>query len=306
MELDFVAWLKKRLPTSQHLRLGVGDDAAVLDWASPELVVTTDVLIDGVHFLSEEHDLRRIGYKALAVNLSDLAAMGAKPVGAVVGLVLPSSGTASATPKEIAVEVMEGMLPLAEKFDCPIVGGDTNMSQGPLTIAITAFGQPTEAGLLRRDGAKPGDAIMVTGELGGSILGKHLDFTPLVDQAIDLVSTGLIHAAMDLTDGLGIDLARMCEASNVGAIVDQSAIPFSQAAKKASEASGKQPWQHALSDGEDFELLFTLDQENLDRIPFPMEYKCTQVGVITSELGLQLREPTGNPIPLKPLGYEHQ
>ncbi|MEO0529261.1 MAG: thiamine-phosphate kinase [Planctomycetota bacterium] len=298
MELDFVDWLRDRLPTSPRVRIGIGDDAALIELGGSELVTTADLLIDGVHFLSAEHEPERIGRKALAVNLSDLAAMACRPAGAVVSLSLPRDGVAGHTVRELAAKLIEGMLPLAEAFDCPIVGGDTNVGPGPLTLAVTAFGTPTKCGVVRRDGAHPGDAILVTGRLGGSLAAHHLDFLPRVTEALQLHATATLHAMMDLSDGLSLDLARLAKASGVGAIIDESALPLSEHA--ASSAA-------ALSDGEDFELLLTLAASEADRLleQSPLACGLTRIGEIIAGDAVQLRDAEGKLAPLVPRGYEH-
>ncbi|QDT68050.1 Thiamine-monophosphate kinase [Planctomycetes bacterium MalM25] len=300
MELGFVDWLRERLPPSPHVRIGVGDDAALLDLPSGQLVTTADLLIDGVHFLTAEHAPERIGRKALAVNLSDLAAMAARPAGAVVSLALPRDGACGLDPRELAARLIEGMLPLAEEFGCPIVGGDTNVGPGPLSIAVTAFGEPTERGVVRRDGARPGDAICVTGPLGGSLAGKHLDFIPLVREALTMHEQVTIHAMMDLSDGLSLDLRRMCAASGVGAVIDEDSIPITE--------STQHDVSRALSDGEDFELLFTLPDSELRKlIDTPAQgNQPTRIGTVTAETEILLRDDSGATEPLTPQGYEHR
>src|SRR5689334_20315235 len=174
MEREFVRYLCERLPAHPRLLIGAGDDAAIL--RLPEranLVATTDMLADGVDFVLGQHELERIGRKALAVNLSDLAAMAAIPLAALVSLSLPRRGG-----EALAKQVYDGMLPLAHQLDCPIAGGDTNSWDGPLAISVTALGVVPPDRRWRRSGALPGDAILVTGQFGGSILGRQFDFTP--------------------------------------------------------------------------------------------------------------------------------
>ena len=180
MEADFLRWLREQLPPHPLLKLGIGDDAAMLATAGRgDVVVTTDLIADGVDFNLSVDSPRRIGHKALAINLSDLAAMAAQPLAAVIALNLPRHGGA-----RLAVELYEGLLPLAERYHVAIAGGDTNSWDGPLVVSVTALGEVTADGPLRRDGAQPGDRIMVTGHFGGSILGRHLDVEPRVDEAL--------------------------------------------------------------------------------------------------------------------------
>ena len=155
MEGDFLRWLRERLPPHPLLKLGIGDDAALLATAGRnDLVVTTDLVADGVDFDLKVHDARRVGHKALAINLSDLAAMAAQPLAAVIALNLPRPGG-----QRLAVELYEGMLPLAEQFHVAIAGGDTNSWDGPLVVSVTAIGEVTASGPLRREGAQPGDGF---------------------------------------------------------------------------------------------------------------------------------------------------
>jgi thiamine-monophosphate kinase len=180
MERDFVRWLTERLPADRRMVVGPGDDAAVLNVrAGMQLVATTDMLMDGVDFDLSQHTPERIGRKALAVNLSDLAAMAARPLAALVSVALPRSGGLS-----LGQRLIEGMLPLASQFDCPVAGGDTNSWTERLVISVTVLGEVAEGQAWRRSGAIPGDALVVTGTFGGSILGKHFDCVPRVREAL--------------------------------------------------------------------------------------------------------------------------
>ncbi|MCG8585930.1 MAG: thiamine-phosphate kinase, partial [Pirellulales bacterium] len=265
MEREFVDWLRTLTSSDDRLRLGIGDDAAVMRWRQDrDLVVTTDLLVDQVHFdLASGVEPQRVGRKALAVNLSDLAAMATQPVGAVVSLALPRSAGMN-----LAKGIYDGMLSLAREFDCPIVGGDTNVHSGPLVISVTAFGTPAgdHNGVWQRRGAKSGDRLLVTGSLGGSILGRHLDFQPRVEEAKKLHDRFDIHAAMDISDGLAIDLARLIAESDCGATLIAADIPVSEAAHSVAAKSGRTPLEHALSDGEDFELLLAVEPATANRI----------------------------------------
>ena len=177
--------------------------------------------------------------------------MGARPVGAVIAVALPRSGG-----RKLGVELLEGILPLAERYQIAIAGGDTNSWDGPLVISTTANAETTAHGPMLRSGARPGDRFLVTGFFGGSILGKHFDFEPRVDEALMLAERYGLHAAMDVSDGLSLDLSRMATESGCGAIVDLDKVPIADAAHELSrdEPDGRTPLDHALSDGEDFEL----------------------------------------------------
>ncbi len=309
MEREFIAWLRQRLGSDSRLLVGPGDDAAVLALGSrPELVVTTDMLMDGVDFVLSEADPRRIGRKALAVNLSDLAAMAAVPHSVVISVALPHAcGFA------LGQELFEGLLPLAMEFNTAIAGGDTNSWDGPLVINITAFGTPTTQGPLLRSGAQPGDAIVVTGAFGGSILGKHFDFVPRVREALLLHERYELHAGMDVSDGLSLDLSRLCEASRCGAELLLDRIPIADAAHTLAASRDVKDSQsaldHALADGEDFELLLTVPAAEAERMcrEQPLAgVPITIIGQIIAEPGLFAVDAAGRRTTLTPRGYEHK
>ncbi len=306
MESELIAHLRRRLPSHPLLRLGIGDDAAVLRMAEvDECVLTVDLLTDGVDFLLSEVDPRRVGRKALAVNLSDLAAMAAEPLAGVVALVLPRRGGMA-----LAVALYEGLLPLAEQFGLAVAGGDTNTWDGPLALSVSLVGKVTPAGPLRRSGALPGDRIVVTGAFGGSILGRHLDFPPRVAEALRLAERYELHAGIDVSDGLSIDLARLTEASDCGAQIDTEAVPVADDARRlaARLADGSTPLGHALSDGEDFELILAVPPEQADRMlaDQPLDVPLSCIGRFVGEPGLWQRDAEGRSTRLVPRGYEHR
>ena len=306
MESEFVAWLRTRLPAHERLRLGPGDDAALLrlgDRAS--CVVTVDLLTDGVDFHVGQAGPRRIGHKSLAVNLSDLAAMAARPIAAVVALALPRRGG-----RELAEGLYEGMLPLAEKFDVVIAGGDTNSWDGPLVVSITAIGEVTSDGPLLRSGAVPGDQIVVTGTFGGSILGRHLDFTPRVDEALKLNALYDLHAGIDVSDGLSIDLSRIAVESGCGAVITEAHVPIAPAAEQlAAELNdGRAPLDHALADGEGFELILAVPPPGAERMiaEQPLDVRLTRIGEFVEAPGLWQIDAAGNQRAVTPRGWEHE
>jgi thiamine-monophosphate kinase len=307
MERELIRYLRQHLPQRENVLVGPGDDAAVLRMGG-NTVVTTDMLMDGVDFILKDVDPRRVGRKALAVNLSDLAAMAAKPVAAFVSLCLPRSGG-----EALALELYEGMLPLAEEFECSIAGGDTNSWDGPLVINVTAIGETTAKGSLLRSGAKPGDAIVVTGSFGGSIHGRHLDFTPRVKEAIYLNEHYEIHAATDVSDGLSLDLWHICEESGVGAKLLESHLPIHSTAHHRSPGEfALSPLDRALSDGEDFELVMAVEWESAQQMiaeqPF-IKTPLSIIGTFTDTPGMSLvykRDAYPQEIPLTPRGYEHR
>jgi thiamine-monophosphate kinase len=305
MELAFIEQLKQRLPPHPQLRLGVGDDAALLALAAgSDAVVTTDLLAEGTHFLRSEMLLPRIGRKALAVNLSDLAAMAARPVAAVIALLLPRDNAL-----EIATALYDGLLPLAAEFGVAIAGGDTNTWDGPLVISVTAIGESTSRGPLRRDGAQPGDAIVVTGDFGGSGAGKQFDFTPRIAESLLLNERYELHAGMDVSDGLSLDLSRLCAASGCGAMLNLEAITISVSAREMSHAdpNGPTALARALGDGEDFELLLAMPPDEAQRLVAdqPLAVPLTIIGACIDQLGIWQQSLEGELVPHEPLGFQH-
>jgi thiamine-monophosphate kinase len=306
MESELIAYLRKRLPPHPLLKLGAGDDAAVLDMARQgDVVVTVDMLMDGVDFELARVDPRRVGHKSLAVNLSDLAAMASRPAAAVIALALPRRGG-----MELAQGLYEGLLPLAERYGVAIAGGDTNSWDGPLVVSITALGSLTSRGPLRRGGARVGDWIVVTGAFGGSILGSHLDFQPRVEEALALHEQFELHAGTDVSDGLSIDLAHIAEESGCGAVLDAAVIPIADAARRlaALRGDGSTPLDHALSDGEDFELILAVPPAEAERMLSrqPLEVPLTAIGRFVERPGLWLADRDGELQPFEPRGYQHE
>jgi thiamine-monophosphate kinase len=254
-EFEYVAWLRSRTPADPRVLVGPGDDCAVLTPPARPLLVTTDMLMDGTDFILAEVGPRRAGRKAMAANLSDIAAMAGVPTAAVVSVALPRDG------RGLAQELYLGLRDVADAFGVALVGGDTNSWNGPLVISVTALGEATDRGPVPRSGARPGDWLFVTGPLGGSILGRHLDFTPRVREALALHAAVPLNAMLDVSDGLAADLNHICEESRCGAVLTAEAIPISDAARALSRASGKSPLEHALGDGEDFELVFAVSPD---------------------------------------------
>lgn len=296
MEQELIAYLREHLPSHPQLLLGPGDDAAVLQLAnSQQIVVTTDLISDQVDFHLAEVTPAEIGHKALAVNLSDLAAMAAKPLAAVIALSLPRDPVGSQTCWELATGLYHGMIPLAERYGLCLAGGDISVWDAPLVISITALGEPTPRGVLRRSEARPGDQLLVTGTLGGSILGKHLHFEPRVHEALQLHAHYALDAGMDLSDGLLLDAHRLAAESNCGIEIDLAAVPVSDDARRLAEShsvqdpiTGDAALDHALSDGEDFELLLALPAGEAERLlrEQPLDVPLTRVGECVTGSGL--------------------
>jgi thiamine-monophosphate kinase len=301
-EFDFISWLRSRTPGGPRVLVGPGDDTAVLAPGSRQQLVTVDMLMDGTDFILKECGARAAGRKAMAVNLSDIAAMAGGPTAAVVSVALPRSGGRS-----LGEELYHGLREMADAFGVPIVGGDTNTWDHPLVISVTVLGEATERGPVLRSGAKPGDWLLVTGPLGGSIRGKHLNFTPRVREALAFHEHAELHALIDISDGLAADLNHILEESRCGAVLDTAAIPISPDAIELSRTSGKSPLQHAFGDGEDFELIAAVAPADGERLlkhqPIP-GLTLVKIGECI-ESGLWLAE-AGRRTPLAPSGWVHE
>ena len=300
-ELDFVSWLRNQTTPKPWVTVGPGDDTAVLSWPiNKPCLVTSDMLLDGSCFILAEAGAQRVGRKAMNVNLSDIAAMAGIPHAALVSLALPRNGG-----KNLAQQLFNGIKQAADLFDTAIVGGDTNSWNGPLAISITLLGYPGPKGAILRSTAKPGDALLITGQLGGSILGKHLDFNPRIAEAQLLSQLTNLSSMIDLSDGLALDLHRLCAESKCGATLFADQIPIAEAAFQMND--DKTPLEHALGDGEDFELLFSLPAIEAQQLlkDQPLQgLRITQIGEISKD-GLFIQEK-GRKLPLEALGYIHQ
>lgn len=303
-EFDLIARFRRQTAAADRVALGIGDDCAAIRFTpGAEVLVTTDMLMEGRHFLLDEHPLPAIGRKCLGVNLSDIAAMAGRPVGAVVAVALPKDRAA-----EVGIGVYEGMERMAEEYGVALVGGDTNAWDGPLVISVTVFGEATGRGPVRRSGAKVGDDILVTGPLGGSLLGRHLDPKPRITEALALHQSADVHAMIDLSDGLASDLGHILEESGgLGAVLDSGAIPIHLDARAQAARDGRPPLDHALGDGEDFELCLTVLPKDADRLldAPPPGVRLHRVGTIVASPGLRLRDAEGRLTPCRVRGFDH-
>ena len=304
-EFDLIAWFRARSAATARVPLGIGDDCALVQPTDGrDLLVTTDMLMDGRHFRLGEASLGAIGYKALAVNLSDIAAMAGVPLAAFVAVALPRDQVVA-----IAQGLHAGMAPLAERFGIALAGGDTNAWDGPLVICVTVLGETNPTGPVRRSGARPGDVIAVTGPLGGSLAsGRHLRPVPRVEEALKIAARVPIHALIDLSDGLASDLGHiLVESGHRGAELVADQVPIHPDALALPAVEGWTPLGHALRDGEDFELCLTLaltDWERLQREPIA-GVTLTRVGTITTEPGIRIRWPDRSTEPLTGKGFDH-
>jgi thiamine-monophosphate kinase len=287
-ESEFLAWIQAKQRVTSLVRLPAGDDLAVLKWPDDNLLlVGVDQVLDGVHFDSTRHLPRAIGRKAMNRNLSDCAAMGCLPAAAVVSVALPAGAGL-----DYAKELYRGLRAAGAQFECPIVGGDTGTWSGKLAMSVTILGRADGVEPITRDRARAGDGIYVTGSLGGSILGRHMGFRPRVHEGRELARSGVVTAMIDLSDGLSRDLPRICS----GAVVEETALPI-HADAQADRSDGRSALEHALHDGEDYELLFTASAQP------PLG---TRIGAVTVDEGIRLRRLDGTLQPLLALGWEHR
>jgi thiamine-monophosphate kinase len=307
METDFVAWLVSRLPADPRLEVPPGDDAAVLrPPALRRTVITVDMLMEGIDFiLGPDCSPQAVGHKALAVSLSDLAAMGARPEAAVVAVALPRHGGDA-----LGRGIQAGLEGLAAEHGVVLAGGDTNAWDGPLVISTTVLGSVAPGAAWRRDGARPGDLLVVTGAFGGSLLGRHLDVKPRVKEALFIAQGFPVHAAIDCSDGLTLDLARMMAASGTRGVVRLAEVPIHPDAIRRAACDVGTPLDRALGDGEDFELILALPPDAAHGLVAaagtpPLDLPITVIGTVEEGAGLVAEAADGSRSPLEPRGFVH-
>ncbi len=306
-EFELIARLTQSLPTNETVVTGAGDDCAVLDLGVPEKLILfkTDAVVEGVHF-TRETPPEKIGHKALARCLSDIAAMAGTPTAALVTVALPKEFNA-----DFIAQIYDGLNALAKKYSVAMVGGETTTNPERILISISMLGTVSRGKQVLRSGAKVGDAIFVTGELGGSLAGKHLDFEPRLEEARWLAEHFSLHALMDLSDGLAGDLRHIVNTSKVGAMLLKSALPIAREARLRAKGSSaaKPAVLAALTDGEDFELLFTLAGKDAVKLldawkkQFP-KVRLSCVGKIVAGEGITLQDKNSSH-KLNANGYVH-
>lgn len=293
-------------PTGEGVTLGIGDDCALLSVpADHELAITTDTLVAGRHFplSTTAYD---IGWKSLAVSLSDLAAMGAEPRAFLLALTLDA-----ADPAWLA-EFALGLRALARKHQVALIGGDT--TRGPLSINVTALGTIPRGQALRRSGARAGDAVCVTGTLGDAalaLLRLQAGESPLSVRlnrpeprvAAGLALRALAHAAIDLSDGLAGDLSHILAASGLGAIIEAQRLPMSEAFERLSAPQQRLALQ--AQGGDDYELCVCLPPDRVDAARAALAIPLTVIGSITAKPGLHFVDAAGATIEVSPHGYRH-
>ena len=296
------------------IRTGIGDDCAVLRLLPGcDSLVTTDFTLEGIHFRRDWHPPESVGHRCLARGLSDIAAMGGEPVAAFLSLALPRD-----LPQAWVGRFVRGLIGLAEKYGATLAGGDTAESPNGILADIIVVGGVPKGKAILRSGARPGDRIFVSGELGGSAAAvvrmwanpkkklrprdysRHFYPEPRVDVGRILREKGLATAMIDTSDGLSTDLAHLCEESGVGAEIDAAAIPRARVGKPAREVD----LDLALHGGEDYELLFTAPPRK--RVPPQIAgVALTQIGVITRRRKILVSNSKGLAYQLEPRGWEH-
>lgn len=302
-ELALLKRLCRRLPSRGDVMVGAGDDCAVVSGAPSDqfdYLLKSDSCVENVHFNPQTRG-EMIGHKALGRVLSDMAAMGGEPLWVLVDLVAPPK-----TPLKRVEQIYAGMTRLAVKFNVAIVGGDVSAGRD-LQLHVFGIARVQRGRAVLRSGARIGEAIFVTGRLGASLVGKHLEFQPRLREG-QWLAGGWATAMIDISDGLLRDLGHITAASRVGARLDLDAIPISPAARRCS--CKKSPLSHALGDGEDFELLFTVPDKKTDAFlkAWRRKFKlpCARIGTVTRHTaGLAGIDPGGRKIKLPAAGFEH-
>lgn len=327
-EFGLIDRLTSNLPTRADVVLGIGDDAALLDPGPDQLVVATvDAFVEGRHFLTHVATPEEIGRKALAVNLSDLAAMGAEPCWALVSLLLPATLEVS-----VLDGIYVGLREEAQRYGVAVVGGNVAATHGPLTMDVVALGRCPRGAQVTRGGGRPGDLLLVTGPLGAAVAGllvareperagsvaqslqqrAHQAMvapTPRVEAGRALAGGRLVRAMLDISDGLTADLGHLCARSAVGAELDASLIPVDPAARAIAPYYGRDPLLLALNGGDEYELICAIPpearEEALDTLR-AVGCQPTIIGRLTPpETGMTLKNPDGSVSPLEPHGWDH-
>jgi thiamine-monophosphate kinase len=318
-EFELLARMRERLPAEgPRVHLGSGDDAAITV-PGGAAVTSVDALVDGVHFRREHASLTQIGRKALATALSDLAAMGAEPGEAYVALGVPADLDEAG-----CIELLDGMAALARETGTTLAGGDLTRA-AELFLAVTVVGHASDPGdLVTRGGARPGDALVLTGELGGAAAGlallespalgdrsraglraRQLEPTPRLTAGRALAAAGAT-AMIDVSDGLGGDAGHLAEASEVALRIDAGALPLAAGVAEVASAAGREPLEFATAGGEDYELLAALPPERLDEATEAVREAegttLTRIGETIAGSGVEIRLPDGRV--LEPAGYD--
>jgi thiamine-monophosphate kinase len=299
--IDYIRELVAR-DRPEWLQTGVGDDAAVVvPPAGGAVVLTTDMVIEGVHF-EPGTALELVGRKAMGRGVSDVAAMAARPL-----CTLAAVGLGAGTDGEAGRCLIRALYESAREFGAALIGGDIAAGAQRLIVTVTALGVAGPKGAVTRAGARAGDAVCVTGRLGGSILGRHLRFSPRTDAALALAEACDLHAMIDISDGLSTDALHVAEASARGIVLYAERLPISDDARTLAARTGGAPLWHALNDGEDYELLFCLPAGQAGELARTgvCGLPVSVIGEVTDGPGSALVMPDGRRVPLQPGGWEH-
>lgn len=292
-EFNFINRISKTIRLSHHVVKGIGDDAAVLSYTKDKyMLFTTDMLVEDRHFYKGSR-ARLVGEKALSSNISDIAAMGGMPKFAVVSIGLPGSLSL-----RYADELYKGIKNAADRFSVDLVGGDT-VGSDKIVVNVALIGEVEKKNLALRSSAKEKDIIFVTGNIGGSIKGRHLNFIPRLKEARFLVKNFKINSMIDVSDGLLADLGHILEDSKKGAMISEAQIPVSRDA---------QDFDSAIRDGEDFELIFTISEKDAVRLIkiWPFDTRISKIGrILNKQKGFYLERRTGQLKRIKPEGFTH-
>jgi thiamine-monophosphate kinase len=302
-EFSFIKWIRGDQKKDKNVIIGIGDDCASIRINDDNVfLVTTDMLVEGTHFDLKKSTLGEIGSKSIACSISDIAAMGCSAKYAVVSICFPHE-----TKTKFARELYCGIKKMADTFNIKIIGGDIVSSKKTVVINVTMYGRNEGLKPVSRSGAKVNDVIMVTGELGGSILGKHTTFNPRLKEGLLLNKKFNINSMIDISDGLTADLGHILEESGVGAVLYEDEVPISADAKRLARKTGLSALHHALHDGEDYELLFTLSDEESKKLlasrSFPAQL--SKIGHINKSKGIKMQDTVGKLKRIKSIGYNH-
>jgi thiamine-monophosphate kinase len=326
-EFSLIASIRRRMEGKYppEVALGIGDDCAILrPQAGMEWVITADTQVEDVHFRRAWLTPYQIGWRAMAVNLSDIAAMGAQPFGALAALALPAT-----TEAVFFDQLIEGLCDLGSHSQCPLIGGNLAQDPARLSLTLTVLGYVPCGQSVRRGGANAGDEIWVSGRLGGSSAGlrtflhtiplaepvctalrrRYTQPQPRVREAIFLRASGCLTSMIDLSDGLAGDLGHLCEESGVGAQIMAAALPLEAGVREVAVALGEDPLELALRGGEDFELCCTARPGTLNPLldAFRAQFgiSLTRVGTMTAAPALQLMHSDGSQALLSPQAFDH-
>ncbi|MCP5002800.1 MAG: thiamine-monophosphate kinase [Planctomycetes bacterium] len=302
-EFSFINWIKKQQKRDKNIPIDIGDDCASIKINDDDLfLITSDMLIEGTHFELKNTSAVQVGRKSIACSISDIAAMGCTARYAVVSLCFRQD-----TNTRFAKELFLGMKAIADAFDIKIIGGDVVSNRNLCAINVTMLGENSGLRPVTRADSRVGDALLVTGTLGGSIMGKHLTFTPRLKEGLILNREFKINAMIDISDGLAADLNQILVASGTGAELYEDKIPVSSEAQRLSRKTGRSALDHALYDGEDYELLFTLSEVEANKLLESNFFstRLSRIGRIKNNRGLDLHHSSGEVKKINPTGYEH-